>query len=186
MSQFILSCFYFFLPAYFANMIPSLSATLGVFKFLGKPIDANKEFHGKPILGNHKTWRGPVLGSLAGVSVAFFQKWLFNNCPLAQSISLVNYQEINVWLFSLLMVFGAIFGDLFFASVKRRLDLKPGARFMPFDQINYVLGSAVFLTVFSDIQINYSVWLTLLITTFFLHIAATQIGFRMGLSKSQW
>ena len=186
MYKFIFSCFYFFLPAYFANMTPSLSATLGAFKFLGKPIDANREFQGKPILGNHKTWRGPILGSLIGMLVAFFQKWLFNNCPFAQSISIINYQEINIWLFSLLMVFGAIFRDLFFASIKRRLNLKPGAKFVPFDQINYVLGAILFLNVFSDIQIGYSIWLTLLILTFVLHVAATQIGFRMGLSKSQW
>ncbi len=186
MFKFILSCFYFFLPAYFTNMIPSLSATLGVFNFLGKPIDANKEFHGKPILGNHKTWRGPILGASVGIIIVFIQKWLFSNCPESNSLSLINYQQISIWPFVLAMVFGAVFGDLFFAFIKRRLNLKPGAKFIPFDQINYVLGAGLFLSLFSSVNIDLSVWLTLLTLTFVLHLGATQIGFRMGLSKSQW
>ncbi len=186
MFKFVLSCFYFFLPAYFTNMIPSLSASLRVFNFLGKPIDANKEFQGKPILGNHKTWRGPVLGALMGIIIVFIQKWLFNNCPEANNLSIINYQQIDIWPFALAMVFGAVLGDLFFAFIKRRLNLKPGAKFIPFDQINYVLGAGLFLSLFSKPSIDLSVWLTLLILTFVLHVAATQIGFRMGLSKSQW
>jgi len=166
-------------------MIPSLTASLKVFNYFGKPIDNNKQLKGKPLLGNHKTWRGLVLGPIAGMIILFLQKWLFNNCPLAKEISLVNYQEIGLF-FGLLMVFGAVFGDLFFAFIKRRSDLKPGAKFMPFDQINYVLGAWFFLSLFSKAQITVSVWITLLILTFIIHIVATQTGFRMGLSRSKW
>jgi CDP-2,3-bis-(O-geranylgeranyl)-sn-glycerol synthase len=167
-------------------MIPSLSATLGIFKFLAKPIDAGKQFMGKPLLGNHKTWRGLILGLSSGVLVIFFQKWLFVNCPSMQSISIINYLNIDIWNFALSMTLGAIFGDLFFAFIKRRLNLQPGARFMPFDQINYVLGAAIFLFIFSKVEINLSVWLTVLVLTFILHVGATQIGYKLGLSKSQW
>jgi len=186
MANFVLSCFYFFLPAYLTNMIPSLSATLGIFKFLAKPIDAGKQFMNKPLLGDHKTWRGLILGSSIGILFIFFQKWLFINCPLMQSISIINYSKINIWDFALSMTLGAAFGDLFFAFIKRRLDLKPGARFIPFDQINYVLGAALFLSAFSKIEIDLSVWLILLVLTFILHVGATQIGYKLGLSKSQW
>ncbi|MBU0546748.1 MAG: CDP-archaeol synthase [Patescibacteria group bacterium] len=182
----ILPCFYFFFPAYLTNMTPSLSATLGIFKFLAKPIDAGKQFMGKPLLGDHKTWRGIIVGSSIGIMIIFYQKWLFINCPLMQSISIINYSNINIWNFALSMTLGAIFGDLFFAFIKRRLDLKPGAKFVPFDQINYVLGAALFLFVFSKIQINLSVWLVLFVLTFILHVGATQIGYKLGLSKSQW
>lgn len=185
MLKFVLSCFYFFLPAYFTNMTPSLTASLRVFNSFGKPIDNNKQFKGKPLLGNHKTWRGLVLGPIAGILILFLQKWLFNNCVSAREISFLNYQEIGLY-FGFLMVFGAVFGDLFFAFVKRRLDLKPGAKFMPFDQINYVLGAGFFLNLFSEIKIDFKVWTMLLVLTFVLHIAATQIGFRMGLSKNKW
>jgi CDP-2,3-bis-(O-geranylgeranyl)-sn-glycerol synthase len=186
MMKFILSCFYFFLPAYFTNMIPSLSATLRVFSFLGRPIDGGREFKEKPLLGDHKTWRGPVLGAVVGMLALFLQRWFFNNSSLAKSLSIIDYQNINIWLFGLLMVSGAVFGDLFFAFIKRRLDLKPGAKFLPFDQINYVIGVAVFLTLFSEINIAIEVWLTILILTFLLHLAATQLGFLLGLSRSKW
>jgi CDP-2,3-bis-(O-geranylgeranyl)-sn-glycerol synthase len=167
-------------------MIPSLSSTLGIFQFLAKPIDAGKQFMGKPLLGDHKTWRGIFTGSLIGILVIFLQKWLFINCPTMQSISIINYSNVNIWNFALSMTFGVIFGDLLFAFIKRRLNLKPGAKFMPFDQINYVLGAALFLYVFSRIEIDLSVWVVILFLTFILHIGATQIGYRLGLSKSQW
>jgi len=186
MSNFVLSCFYFFLPAYLTNMIPSLSATLGIFKFLAKPIDAGKQFMGKPLLGDHKTYRGLILGLSTGILFVFFQKWLFINYLSMQSISIINYSKINIWNFALSMTLGAVFGDLIFAFIKRRLDLKPGARFMPFDQTNYVFGAALFLFVFSKIKIDLSVWLVLLVLTFILHVGATQIGYRLGLSKSRW
>lgn len=166
-------------------MTPSLTASLNVFNSFGKAIDNNKQFKGKPLLGNHKTWRGFVLGPMAGILILFIQKWLFNNYTLAKEISLLNYQEIGL-SFGLLMIFGAVFGDLFFAFIKRRLDLKPGAKFMPFDQTNYVLGAWFFLSLFSKVQINVSVWITLLILTFIIHITATQIGFKIGLSKNKW
>ena len=57
---------------------------------------------------------------------------------------------------------------------------------MPFDQINYVIGAGFFLNLFSEIKIDFKVWTMLLVLTFVLHIAATQIGFRMGLSKNKW
>ncbi len=185
MLKFIFSCFYFFLPAYFTNMIPSITASLNVFNSFGKPIDNNKQFKGKPLLGNHKTWRGLILGPIAGILILFIQKWLFNNCVSVREISLLNYQEIGL-CFGFLMVFGTVFGDLFFAFIKRRLDLKPGAKFMPFDQINYVLGAGFFLNLFSEIKIDFKVWTMPLVLTFVLHIAATQIGFKMGLSKNKW
>jgi CDP-2,3-bis-(O-geranylgeranyl)-sn-glycerol synthase len=183
-AKFILSCFYFFLPAYFTNMIPSLSAQTGVLNKLGKPIDSGRQFNGRPLLGDHKTWRGPLLGAPVGFLLIFLQKWLFLNSSFFREISLLNYQNIDIWLFALLITTGTVGGDLFFALIKRRLDLKPGARFVPFDQVNYVIGSAVFLAPFFEISIF--VWLTLLVLTFLLHIIATQVGFLLGLSRSKW
>jgi len=186
MLKFILSCFYFFLPAYFTNMTPSLTAQLGLFNFLAKPLDFGGELWGRPILGDHKTWRGLTLGPLLGILVVFLQRYLFSQFALVREISFFDYQKINLLLFALLITFGAVFGDLFFAFWKRRLNLNPGARFLPFDQINYVIGAAFFLTFFSEITITINVWITLLILTFLLHVSATQIGFLLGLSRSKW
>ena len=180
---FIISCLYFFLPAYFANMTPPLIARIKLFDFLGKPCDFNKKFRGKPILGGHKTWRGVIFAMLMGIFIVMLQAELFQ-FPAIQKISFFNYQQINIFVFALLISGGAVFGDLFFAFIKRRLQLKPGAKFLPFDQTNYVLGAALFLTPF--LKIDIFIWVTIFILTFFLHIIFNRIGFLLGLHKAKW
>lgn len=186
MLKFILACTYFFLPAYFTNMVPSLLATAGWFEWLAKPVDFGKKIRNSPILGDHKTWRGNILGPLVGISIALFQGWLFKTYSVIREISFFNYQQVNLLMFGVIISLGTICGDNFFSFIKRRLKLKPGARFFPFDQTNYVIGSFIFLSLFSNIQIGINVWITLSIISILLHISSTQIGFALGLSKSKW
>jgi len=181
--QFLLSCLHFFLPAYFTNMTPPLVASAGILKSLAKPVDFGKKFLGQPIFGSHKTWRGVILGILVGFSIAFLQFHLYK-FPAIRKISLFDYQKINIFLFGFLISSGAVFGDLFFAFIKRRLKIKPGTIFLPFDQTNYVIGAAIFLAPFFEIDI--SVWMTLFILTFFLHIIFNRIGFLLSLHKAKW
>ena len=181
--QFILSCLYFFLPAYFTNMTPPLSKKAGVLKFLDKPIDFGKNFLGKPILGSHKTWRGAILGIIIGILVVKFQILVYR-FPLIKEISFFNYYKINFLVFGFLISGGAVFGDLLFAFIKRRLRLKPGAPFLPFDQTNYVIGAYLFLTPFFKIDIL--IWIILFILTFFLHIIVNRLGYYLNLHGAKW
>lgn len=183
MLKFILSCLYFFLPAYFTNMTPPLSHRAGILKFLAKPIDGNKKFLGEPFLGSHKTWRGAILGIFVGFLFVLLQSRLYQK-TFFKEISIINYNQINIFLFSFLLSGGAVFGDLLFAFVKRRLRLQPGTRFMPFDQINYAIGAYLFLSPF--FKISPLVWLTILISTFFLHIIFNRLGYLLGLHKAEW
>ena len=183
MFKFIISCFYFFLPAYLNNMTPPLAKKAGVLKFLDKPVDFNMTFRGARVLGSHKTWRGVFSGLTVGLLTLYVQVRLYR-FPLIQELTFFDYQKINIWLFGFLLCGGAIFGDLLFASVKRRLKLAPGTKFIPFDQINYVLGAALFLTPFY--RINTLVWLTLLPLSFVLHVASNRIGFYLKLHKAKW
>jgi len=186
--QFILSCFYFFLPAYFTNMTPPLIRKAGLFASLGSPVDFGRKFLGQPILGSHKTWRGVIFGIISGILITGLQGWLYQ-FPLIKKISFINYQEINILLFAFLISAGAVFGDLSFAFIKRRLKLKPGTRFLPFAQTNYVCGVALFLPAFSKIsmlKISILAWITILILTFFLHITFTWLGYLIGFYKNKW
>jgi len=167
-------------------MTPSLSAKVGIFKCLAKPVDGGKEFKNGPLFGSHKTWRGIILGPAVGTLVVFFQAWLFSKSSFIREISFFDYQKINLLFFAFLITLGAICGDLFFAFIKRRLRLEPGARFFPFDQINYVIGASLFLTPMTEINIDIKAWITLLLLTPLLHIIATQLGFILGLSRSKW
>lgn len=180
---FLLSCFYFFLPAYFTNMTPPLIRRAGLFKFLDKPVDFGKKIGTAPIFGEHKSWRGVIFGIIVGISVAGLQYWLYQ-FPFIKDISLIDYSQINLLLFGFLISAGAIFGDIIFAFIKRRLKKEPGKRFIPFDQTNYVIGTFIFLQL--CLKFSYSVWFTIFILTFFLHIVVNQIGYLLGLHKARW
>jgi CDP-2,3-bis-(O-geranylgeranyl)-sn-glycerol synthase len=142
--QFIISCIYFFLPAYLGNMVPPLARKAGIFKFLAGPLDFGKMFLKEPFLGSHKTWRGTILYMITGVAVVYLQYFLYQYTGI-RAISIIDYSQINLLLFGVLFSGGAVFGDVLFAFFKRRLKLQPGARFVPFDQINYVIGAFLFL-----------------------------------------
>ena len=176
-----ISCIYFFLPAYFTNATPPLVRNL---KFLGKTIDGGRKFRGAAILGSHKTWRGAVLGIAMGMLTAIFQFILYNNFRFFQEISFVNFQEINVLLFGFLISFGAVFGDLLFSFLKRQLKKKPGQRWLPFDQTDYVIGAAIFLSPF--LKLDFVIWIFLFVITFFLHITFNRLGYWLGLHPNKW
>jgi CDP-2,3-bis-(O-geranylgeranyl)-sn-glycerol synthase len=182
MIQNIVSLLYFFLPAYFANMTPPFLKKLNLFSFLARPIDGNKTFKGKPILGSHKTWRGAIFSFLVVFFVCFFQFLLFS-FPFFQKISLVDYSRFFLKI-SFLMGLGTISGDLFFAFLKRRLNLPPGAPFLPFDQTNYVIGNFIFLEPF--FSFGFFFWLELFVLTFFLHAIFNRLGYLLKIHNAKW
>ena len=178
--QFFLACLYFFLPAYLTNMIPPL---VGRINILAIPVDFNRSFNGKRILGSHKTWRGVVFGLLIGIPAVYFQSWLYQ-FTFIKELAFFDYSQINILLFGFLLCGGAIFGDLFFSFLKRRIDLVPGQRWLPFDQTDYVIGACLFLIPFFILDIK--VWLTIFAATFFLHIIFNRLGYSLGLHNSKW
>jgi CDP-2,3-bis-(O-geranylgeranyl)-sn-glycerol synthase len=180
---FVLSCLYFFLPAYFANMAAPMVARTGYFKLLAVPIDGGKKFKGEPILGDHKTWRGALFAMLAGIIVFYIQRQLFTTA-FFNGISLIEYGDARIGPVGFFMPLASVLGDLFAAFAKRRLKLKPGAKFMPWDQTNYVLGN--FALLGPILRLDLMVWAVLLFYTFFIHIIVNRIGFELGLHKAKW
>jgi len=164
-------------------MIPPLMRRANLFNFLDIEVDFGKKFLGQPIFGKNKCWRGVIFGIIIGILVALVQKYLYQFLVI-QKISLLNYSEINIFLFGFLISSGAVFGDLLFAFIKRRLKMEPGARFVPFDQTNYVIGAAIFLTPVLKIEIM--IWITLFILTFFLHLIVNRLGYCLKLHRAKW
>jgi len=167
-------------------MTPPLIKKASPFDFLAKPVDFGKKFKNSPIFGSHKTWRGVVFGIIVGTLLARFLFFLHDFFALSfyQTVGFLNYRQIGSFIYGFLISSGAVFGDLLFAFIKRRLNLEPGSRFLPFDQTNYVIGVALFLTPF--FKINILVWLTLFVLTFFLHLIFNRIGYLLGLSGAKW
>src|SRR5207249_4141268 len=121
----ILQLAYFMAPAYVANMAPPF---VRYWKGWNRPIS-------RRWLGTHKTVLGFVLGVVAATLTTLVQ-WL-----VAWSGSIVTYED---WpLLGVLFGAGAMAGDSAKSFFKRRLGVEPGRPWIPFDQLDFVLGALV-------------------------------------------
>ena len=175
---FVLKCFYLMLPAYFANMAPVMVKKINLFVF---PIDFNKEIGDKPILGKNKTFRGLIFGVVFAVIIAYLQ-FLLYDLELFRNVSFIDYSD---WLlFGFLMGFGALTGDLIKSFFKRRLGIKPGAKFVPFDQTDFVVGALVSITPIFDLTLN--IFVIALLLSFILHIIVNHLAFYLKIRNEKW
>lgn len=174
----LFSTLYFFMPSYIANSIPPLLHRFKLFSYLAVPVDFKKEFLGKRIFGDHKTIRG-VLGIFF---IGFILCFLF--FEINSDFKVYEYVGHNSLLFCTLYSLGIIFGDLLFALIKRRLNLKPGAAFIPFDQTNYVIG--VFILTQWLVQLDLYMWGIIWMQTFVLHTVFNRFGYYLGLHNAKW
>lgn len=177
-AVFILKCFYLMMPAYFANMAPVMVKKINIFAF---PIDCNKKINNKPLLGKNKTFRGLIFGVIFAVVISYIQFILYDN-SFFNSISFINYQ--NWLLFGFLMGFGALIGDLVKSFFKRRLGIMPGAKFVPFDQTDFVIGSLLFIMPVFNLTLR--IFIVSLLLSFVLHIIVNHIAFYMRIRNEKW
>lgn len=116
------------LPAMIANMTPVLLKT----KYLNMPI--NEESFGK-----NKTWRG-FIGAIIFGTISYLLLIKFK-------IIVFPVDFIYLIFIGFLFSFGAIGGDLIKSYLKRKVKIGPGESWLPWDQIDYVLGTII-LTYF--------------------------------------
>ncbi len=174
----LLKCLYLMLPAYFANMAPVWVRKIN---FLNYPIDFDRKVRNNPILGNHKTFRGLFFGVLLGIMVAFIQFLLYKN-PAFAKISFFDYS--SWFLIGFLMGFGALFGDAVKSFFKRRVGIRPGHRFIPFDQIDFVIGAFIFMAPFFTLTLK--IFFISMLASFVLDILATHLAFYLGIRHEKW
>ena len=174
-----LQALYFILPAYFANIIPVLVKKIN---FLAWPVDFGKKLGKNYLFGSHKTWRGLFFATLGGFVFFYVQRLLYQ-LGVFQNLSLIDYNAFPFW-FGALLGFGAIFGDLMKSFFKRRLSIAPGKRWVPFDQIDLVIGALVF-SLFYYVA-DFWIWAYLCIVTIPLHIIFKYLGYWSGISKQKW
>ncbi|MBI2546706.1 CDP-archaeol synthase [Candidatus Woesearchaeota archaeon] len=182
--EYVLELFYLMLPGILANMMPVLAARWKILNFLAKPIDSNKKWlDNKPILGKHKTYRGFILGIAVAMLVAFIQFKLYN-LFVFKSLSIIPYDRYNPFLLGFLIGFGVLLGDSVKSFFKRRLNIKPGKPFFPFDQIDSVIGGLLFVSI---IYIpTFKLVVSLLALSLVTHLAVRTIGYYTGISKERW
>jgi len=177
--QILLKSVYLMLPAYFANMAPVIVRKH--INFLDYPVDFNRKMGRNRIFGENKTWRGIFFGVIFGIIIAFVQS-LLQGIPFFASVSFLDYS--NWLIIGILMGLGALVGDLAKSFFKRRLDIKPGKSFVPFDQIDFVIGSLLFVSIIKVPTID--LIMTSLIISFILHITVNHIAFYLKIRKEKW
>ncbi len=165
----IIYILHLFLPAYFAN---SSAVVFGG----GKPLDFGRYFiDGRRILGNGVTIRGTIFGSLAGFLLGLFAYHIYEN-PLLKNV--------NIYLLSFLLSFGALLGDAIGSFIKRRLGIERGKPAPLLDQLDFVFG-AVLLSSFIY-EYTAKIILTLVVVTPVLHLLANVVGYILKLKDVPW
>lgn len=178
----ILEALYFFLPAYFANMAPVFASRIFGDKFITS-IDFNKTIGGKRIFGDHKTWRGLFSGIVVALLVVYLQSILYQ-FNFFHNISLIDYKSESIFIFGILLGFGALFGDIVKSFFKRRVGIKSGGSWPIFDQLDFVVGALLFVAI-----IYIPTWqhiLILILFTPFLHWLTNVIGYKLGWKSNPW
>lgn len=179
--MFILECLWFFLPAGIANMTPVLVRKIN---FLNIPVDFGKKYKGEPIFGSHKTFRGFFFGILVAIGLVYLQKLLYQNYDFFNQIAIIPYDRYNVLLLGFLMGFGALFGDLVKSYIKRRMNVKPGKKFVPWDQIDFIIGFLFFVSIIYIPPV--SVIIFLLVAIPFFHIGINFLGYYLKVQNTKW
>ena len=143
--EIVAQAFWIILPAYIANASAVLVGG-------GTPVDFGKKYKdGKRILGDGKTWNGLIIGGLIGIIGGFAmatsspiinQILLENN---VDTLTLTNFGGFPVMILVIASIsYGALFGDIIESFFKRRRNIKRGADWIPFDQLDFILGVLFF------------------------------------------
>jgi len=162
----LLQLAYFMLPAYCANMAPPFTQ---YWRGWNRPIHER-------LLGSHKTVLGFLAGVATGVLVTRMQYGI--HAPW----SLVDYQH---WLLlGLGLGGGAMLGDALKSLIKRMLHIRPGARWIPFDQLDFVIGALALTGAYAGLGATDMA--TIAIMTFVGDIAVNRLSYRLGIKDSPW
>lgn len=181
----ILSVFFILIPAGVANIMASLSRY--IFPRWTTPID-----FGRGWFGAHKTWRGLVCGIGMGVLLSVVAV-LISLTADAGSLEVYQWHDDVAIFFTIFAFFsfpvsvGALLGDLLKSFLKRRFGIAPGKPWIPFDQLDWILGAwagAWAATWFISVQLHRSFLVWTLLIGGLLHMLVNFVAYRLHLQKN--
>lgn len=179
----VIKALFYFLPAYAANAMPILLAKYKVAEFLNVPVDFNIKLGGFLVFGRTKTYRGIIGGVFAALIIIILQILIYNAVPESHYLYLFQYEFPGILWLGVLMGLGEGLGDLIKSFFKRRLNLKSGTPFFPFDQMSF-LGALLLSSIYYMPEFNYI--LAIVILSPALPIAANLIAYRLKWKKVWW
>lgn len=162
----LLELAYVMAPAYGANMAPPL---MRFWKGWNRPIH-------EPWFGAHKTVLGFCVGVAAAVAVAFAQH-LVGSPPS-------RVDDADWLVLGLAFGLGAMVGDTAKSFCKRRLGMAPGARWIPFDQLDFAIGALVATRPW--VRLDATDIAFVLAATFVGDLIVNRAAFRLGMKDTPW
>jgi CDP-2,3-bis-(O-geranylgeranyl)-sn-glycerol synthase len=127
-------------------------------------------------LGEHKTVIGFGMGVLAAIMVTFIQS------RVAWPGALVAYDHWAV--LGLRFGVGAKAGDSVKSLVKRRLAIAPGEPWIPWDQLDFVLGALA--VVWGQAALSWTDLAAILLLTVAGHVLVNHLGYWTGIRDVRW
>jgi len=179
----IVQAFWIVIPIYVAN---ASAVIVGG----GTPIDFGKTWNdGRRILGDGKTWRGLLAGTFLGMTAGFGLAVVASYLSTSEYnfLNLTNFEGFPVMILILFsLCFGALLGDVIESFFKRRIGKDRGQDWIPFDQLDFIVGALLFSFLASELLyvvhftsgqwffVHITIWhiLVLLVVTPFIHITA--------------
>ncbi len=180
MSTFFFVLWYF-LPAGLANTAPIFAGHLQFLKQFNYPLDGYLKFKGKRILGDHKTIRGIIAGIIVGIVVSWMEVWLYREFKGIREVITLDYNQLNPFLLGSLAGLGALGGDIVKSFFKRQLSIPSGKSWFPFDQIDYIIGGCLLMSLY--MPLSFYQYTLLFILWFVLHPVSTYIGYILHLKE---
>lgn len=169
-----------FLPAGVANMAPIFAAHIPALKRYNAPVDFGRSFRDRRIFGDHKTWRGFAAGIITATLVLALQQVLVGQFAWAAWLSDgLDYGDLPVLIVGPLFALGALGGDAIKSFFKRQVGVRPGGTWIPFDQIDYIIGGA--LAVLPFIHFTGRQYVLLFVVWTAIVLASTYLGWRLKL-----
>ncbi len=176
----ILFALWFLLPAAFSNAAPVFAAKLPGLRRFNRPIDGGKTWRGHELFGLHKTWRGLIAGAVVSTLTLWAQVALVAHYDWARYMAAgVDYAHLPILLLGPAFALGALGGDAIESFFKRQRNIKSGGTWVPFDQLDYIIGS-VLVSLFFVILTPWQ-YLAIFIVWFLAHLLASYIGYKLGL-----
>ncbi|MDN5275841.1 MAG: hypothetical protein JWN33_490 [Candidatus Saccharibacteria bacterium] len=173
--------FWFLLPAAIANVTPIFASRIPGLKQWNTPLDGGKRLRGKEILGTHKTWRGIITGLITATIVFALQQQAYIQWEWVRELSdPANYQQLPLILGTMLGL-GALGGDAIESFFKRQFGIKSGNAWVPFDQIDYIIGAILLSLLF--IVLPFHLYIIMAVVWFLMHLISSYIGWLLGLKK---
>jgi len=189
----ILQAFWIIIPVYVAN---ASAVIVGG----GTPIDFGRTWKdGRRLLGDGKTWRGLLAGTFLGMTAGFGLSVAASYLQMSDYayLRLTDFEGFPMMILLLFsLCFGALAGDIVESFFKRRIGKERGKDWIPFDQLDFLVGALVSSFLMSELLFglhltchdwflhNITIWhiLLLLVVTPFIHVTANVL-FRKGRSR---